>query len=260
MGDNMVDIHTHILPNIDDGSVSIEDTMEILKNAKEAGFKALVSTSHYIEGSYEADNEKKKELLNNIKMEAKNREIDIDLYIGNEVFITENIISLIEKNKIISINNSRYLLVELPRTGGLNGLQNCVFKLFSAGFTPIIAHPERYSFVQRDPNILLEFLDQGVLFQMNSGSLLGHYGKTAQKTARILLEHKMVQFIATDTHRSTNISYECIGDIKKQICKSLGKEYINILLNENPIKILKNEKLVCEEATKYKKGLFDFLK
>lgn len=255
----MIDIHTHLIPHVDDGSMNIEDSIGILKKAKAAGFDAIVATPHYIEGSYDSNMYRNIELLEQIKNEAKNKNIDIKLYLGNEVFITENIVKLIKEKKISSINNSRYILMELPFNDEVYNLQNCIFNLMNSGYIPIIAHPERYAFVKKDPNALIEYINQGVLFQCNSGSFIGHYGKTAQKTAEILLKHNMVHFIATDTHNSKSDNYSELFEVKAILNKLVGKTYTDLLMNKNPLQAIDNEDIYVEEPIFYKKkGLFGF--
>ncbi len=256
----MLDLHTHIIPGVDDGSKNMDETIEILKNAKLAGYSGVVATPHYIEGSYSTNNSDKMKYIKDIKTELKLQNIDLEIYTGNEVFITDTIENLLYYAKISSINNSKYILIELPMAGGSNGLQSCIFKVFSLGYIPIIAHPERYSFVQKDPNKLLDYIDQGVLFQLNSGSLFGHYGKTAEKTARILIKHNMVQFVATDTHSGKSSSYSQISDVCKLISKLTYVENVDILMNKNPNDVINNKKIIANEPIKYKKGLFQFFK
>ena len=256
----MVDIHTHIIPSVDDGSIDISDSINILRNAKKSGYTAIVATPHYIEGSYIANNKEKNKLIEAIRSEAKIQNIDIEIYLGNEIFITENIEKLLNYGKVSSINNSRYILIELPRSGGTYGLQSCIFNLFSLGYIPIIAHPERYSFVQKNPNQLIDYIEQGVLFQLNSGSLLGCYGKSAHKTSKILLKHNMIHFIATDTHSSKSSSYDQTAEVYKLVSKLVGVENANNLMTQNPINVINNGKIVISQPMEYNKGLFDFIK
>ena len=252
----MVDIHSHILPGVDDGSVDINDSINILRNAEKFGYTAVVATPHYIEGSYIANNKAKYKLIEVIKNEANRQNINIEIYFGNEVFVTENIKDLLYNDKVYSINNSRYILIELPRSEGTYGLQSCIFNLFSIGYIPIIAHPERYSFVQKNPNKLIDYIEQGVMFQLNSGSLLGCYGKSAQKTSKILLKHNMIHFIATDTHSSKSSSYAQTEEVYKLVSKLIGVKNTDRLMTQNPIDVIDNKKIIIGEPLEYKK-IFD---
>ena len=111
---NMIDFHTHIIPNIDDGSKSVEETFNLIKEAEKAGFEAIVSTSHYIEGYFETENSEKRIWINTLNEKLKEQNINVHLYLGNEIYITKNIIQLLENDKASSINNSNYVLFEMP--------------------------------------------------------------------------------------------------------------------------------------------------
>ena len=108
----MIDFHTHILPNIDDGSESVEETFNLIKEAKSVGFDSIISTSHYIEKYYEVGVKERCEWINALSEALKKESIDMNLYLGNEVYFSENIIQLLKENKIAKINNSRYMLFE----------------------------------------------------------------------------------------------------------------------------------------------------
>lgn len=254
----MVDIHTHIIPHVDDGAIDINESIEILKQAKQAGYDDIVATSHYIEGSYDANIDRRNELLLRIKNELKKQNIDIRLYLGNEIFITENIFKLINENKISTMNNTKYLLIELPRNSNVTNLQSYIFDLFNNGFVPIIAHPERYNFVKQNPNSLIQYIDQGALFQSNTRSLTGFYGKEAQKTVEILLECNMIDFLATDSHRANNTSYLEIPEVEKKLHKLIGIRQTIKLMDRNPRMMLNNEDITIEEPIEYRKRKFFF--
>ena len=124
----MKDLHSHILMGIDDGSKSLEESLEILKKAEQAGITDIVLTPHYIKNSkYDANNQKKKKLLNELSKEARALGINVKLYLGNEVFIDNDIIKLIASKKIAKINNTRYILIELPMSSELNNALEIFF-------------------------------------------------------------------------------------------------------------------------------------
>ena len=150
----MIDFHSHIIPNIDDGSQSIEDTICMLEEAKKVGFTDIISTSHYIEDYYEVDEKKRKEYIDNIQKEVEG----INIIIGSEIYVTHNIVNLINEKKASTINNTRYVLFELPMNSNVLYLKNVIFSLLENKFIPIIAHPERYSFIQKNPNWLIEYI------------------------------------------------------------------------------------------------------
>ena len=190
----MIDFHSHILPGIDDGSRSIEQTIRMLKEAKEAGFTKIISNSHYIEGYYESDEAERTELLNEVQKNISG----IELYLGNEIYITNNMINLIQNKKASTINNSKYVLFEFPLSAKSMNDKEVVYRLIENGFVPVIAHPERYSYVQDNPEYIEELAEMGALFQANYGSIIGMYGKKAEKTLKKLLKNDLIRFFGSD--------------------------------------------------------------
>ena len=226
----MIDFHSHILPNIDDGSKSIEESINLIEEAKKAGFTDIILTSHYLENYYEANNTERQDLLKQI---CENNNLDVKLYLGSEIFVTENIINLINERKASTINNSKYVLFELPMNNNVLYLKELIFRLIENNFIPIIAHPERYSYVKKNPNMLLELIEMGVLFQSNYASIIGYYGKDAQITVKKLLKNNMIHFLGTDVHRQNTI-YKKIPEILEKLEKLIGKEKLYELSNTNP--------------------------
>lgn len=231
----MIDFHTHILPGIDDGAQTEEQALAIIKQAKQAGFTGMVTTSHYLENHYEADERTRKRLLKKLQ-----EQVDMDLYLGNELYITRNIETLLKGKKVSTINQSKYLLMELPFNNQVMFLGDVVYQILSLGKVPIIAHPERYEYIQKNPEQVKELMEDGVLFQMNYGSIVGQYGKKAQKTAKYLLKHQCIHFLGSDTHKVNGI-YLKMDKILKKIEKIVGKEKLEELTRINPTCVIENE-------------------
>lgn len=234
----MIDFHSHILPGIDDGSRSIEQTIRMLKEAKEAGFTKIISTSHYIEGYYESDEAERTELLNEVQKNISG----IELYLGNEIYITNNMIDLIQNKQASTINNSKYVLFEFPLSAKSMNDKEVVYRLIENGFVPVIAHPERYSYVQDNPEYIEELAEMGALFQANYGSIIGMYGKKAEKTLKKLLKNDLIRFFGTDSHRIDQV-YTKMPKILKKLHKVLSDEEIEEFTVINPQKVLNNEEI-----------------
>lgn len=239
----MKDIHNHILFGIDDGSNSYQQSIEILKCLEERGVTDIVATPHYIMGTnYNSDNKKKLELLNKLQ-----KKTSINLYMGNEVYIDTDILEHIKNNQISTINNSRYLLVELPLNEKLECANEIVFELRNNGIVPILAHPERYHYLTIDD--LKKFIEQGCLLQGNIPSLLGKYGKNAKHNLELLLKKKMIHVLGTDTHSNFGIDIDkCLKLLKSMVDEEM---YLD-LLERNFTKIINNEKIVSYEIIDYK--------
>jgi len=174
----MKDFHTHLLYGIDDGSKTIEESIELLKESKKRGIDELILTPHYIENSkYNCNNSDKMDLFKKLKKRMKEENIDIKIYLGNEVFFTDNIIELIEKKEISTLNGSKYILFEFPMGPVYNNTSEVISTLVSNGYTPVLAHPERYKRFQEHPEIAKEYLRMGVQLQGNFTRLFVKYGK-----------------------------------------------------------------------------------
>lgn len=236
--DKIIDIHTHILPGIDDGSRNIEESIEIINYLYSVGITDIVLTSHYVcDTVYNYNQLVRVKLLNNLKEKLNNDKIH--LYLGNEVYLNDKIIDLLESHEISTINDTKYMLVELPLAGYLNNFQSILCDLNSYGIIPIIAHPERYQFIQKNKKRIRELLEFNCLLQCNIDSLTGKYGKRAKRIMKWLLKKDLVQFVATDTHYVSSDK-----ELKKaynKLEKLAGKDKYDELTYLNPNKLLNNQ-------------------
>ena len=236
----MIDIHSHIIPNVDDGARSVEETFNILKEAQEAGFTDVILTSHFLLNYYETN---AKELIfwkEKLQEVLKKQGTKINLHSGMEIYITNQMEELLENKKILTLANSRYMLIELPLATNVKYFDYVVYYLEAKGIKPIIAHPERYKCVQKDPDIVEEYIEKGCLIQCNYGSIVNLYGREAEKTIKTILKKNQVHFLGSDVHRE-NGTYLIILDAIKKIRKIIGENKINEITTINPKKILQNE-------------------
>lgn len=245
----MIDIHTHILPNIDDGSKSIEETFEIIKEAKKAGFDKIISTSHYMDGYYEVSKPEREVWLNAINENLEKQDIGIKLYLGNEIYMSENIIEFLKEEKATTLNDTNYVLFEMPLNAQPLNLYDIVYEMQEHKILPILAHPERYSFVQKQPELIYELIQKGVLMQANYGSVIGQYGTKAQIIVKRFLENNMIHFFGSDVHRKNTI-YPEIPKIIKELNDLVGTKKVEELTTVNPKMILENKRIEIEEPHK----------
>jgi len=245
----MIDLHAHILPNIDDGSRSIEETLQLVKEAQKVGFEAIISTSHYMEGYYETAVLEREVWINVIYQKLQEENIKMGLYLGNEIYLTENIITLLEEQKASTINDTSYILFEMPLNIEPLNVYNIVYEMLQNKLTPILAHPERYTFIQEEPQIVTELIEKGVLMQCNYASSIGYYGKKAQIIMKKLLQNNMVHFLGSDVHRAGTI-YPQMPQILEKIKQIIGKEKLEKLTTINPKILLKNKRIEIEEPNK----------
>ena len=225
----MVDIHCHILPNVDDGPIDIEESINMAKIAEANGIKVIIATPHYIEGEGYKNYLHNQEILNNLKSELLYRKNKIEIFLGNEVFITPSIIRLLDDDEITTINRTRYILIELPMLDIPAYVEQIIFDLKLKGLYPIFAHPERNLKIIENPNILYDFIKKGALTQLNLSSLQkGNKNKVSKYN--LSLRHAF------------EVMY-----------RYTSKKNLEKLLHENPRKVINNEKLTIDEPTKYKK-------
>ena len=237
----MKDIHSHLLAGIDDGCKDIGESLTLLKSASEQGITDLVLTPHYMEDTkYNANNEEKNKRFEELKEEAKKQGIEINLYLGNEVYITEKFLDLLEKKEIMTINNSKYVLLEFPLGNMLYNTKEIIYNLVVSGYVPILAHPERYRIFQRHPEHIDEYLRMGVLLQGNYKSLFGKYGSDAKKTLTYFIKNNKITFLASDCHHDKDYKIKKIKKKLKSITKSdnivedlLENNFNKVILNEN---------------------------
>ena len=247
----MIDLHTHILPNVDDGSKSVEETFNLIKEAESVGFDSIISTSHYIENYYESPVDERQEWINALSGALKKENINVKLYLGNEVYFSENIIKLLNENKIAKINNSKYMLFEFAINVKPINVYDVIYEMLQNKITPILAHPERYRFVQQDPSLIYELIENGVLMQANYASIIGWYGEKAEILAKKFLESDMISFLGSDVHRPNTI-YPKIPEILDKLKEIIGHKKLYELTTLNPEKVLQNDDIELSEPKEFK--------
>lgn len=242
----MIDLHCHILPGVDDGSRNIDETISLLKHALLAGFDTICFTPHYVEPEFLNTKEQNQQILNKIKTAIKQQNISINLLLGNEIFINDNIPELLENNTISTLANSNYVLIELPMYQELP--EQIVHKLLNnisdKGFNIVIAHPERYTYIQKNPKKLNDYFGENVIFQGNYASIIGAYGKDAQKTLKKLLKSKQIAYLSSDVHHISRCFFDDFDLIKKKLMKIVTSEYYEQLTEINPKLIIENKKIL----------------
>lgn len=235
----MIDLHCHIIFDTDDGAKTLENSINILKEAQAAGFTKICCTPHYIEPQYTKTRAENEEKLEIIKEKAKEEDINIELYLGNEIYITDNMKDLILEGKATTIAGTDFVLVELPITQKLLSAEEMIESLTFAGYTVILAHPERYTYAQKDLKYFDKFLEMGVLLQGNYESLIGKYGIGAEKALKKLLKKKEISLLSTDNHRE-NSTYTKMEKILKKLRHYAKDEYFDYITEACQKEILKN--------------------
>jgi protein-tyrosine phosphatase len=251
----MIDIHTHILHNCDDGSDSLELSIEQIKNMIDKGVTDIVLTPHYMNSYVQTDaiiiNKRFEELL------KITQNLEVNLHKGGEIFLNQGI-----DDKIISrelcIGDTSYVLVETNMGELTPDIYEILFNLVRKGLRPILAHPERYNYIMNEPEIAEDFLHKDIYLQVNAGSILGIYGKKIEKTAWFLIDNGFAHFVASDNHCKTD---EYILPLAIEVIRNKIDDYTADLLTQiNPQKMLNNEKIkyfYLEKQKVQKKGFFE---
>ncbi len=239
---SMTDIHTHILPGADDGAADIYETVEMARLAFETGTEVIVATPHCnIPG--EAPNYFGEEYLELFQQTKKTLEREVPglrLLAGMEVFATEDVPGLLAEGRICPINGSRYVLMEFDFEEEPDYACYILERVKEVRAKPVIAHAERYEFVQDDPDIIKYWLREGYEIQINKGSVMGRFGSRARHTAFRLLEDKLVTAVASDAH-GPHMRTTCLADAYDALMSRFPREYLDVLFRTNPLHICKGE-------------------
>ncbi|MDD6794037.1 MAG: capsular biosynthesis protein [Clostridiaceae bacterium] len=252
----MIDIHSHILPGIDDGSKSISVTLEMLRTAEKDGTKDIIATPHFCREYGELPFKEVKKLVGEFNKVARGEGINVNIHYGQEVYYSERMIDDYNQGIIGTIDDSRYMLLEFPMMEFEKEYLDIIYELQVKNIVPILAHPERYKFLKEKPSDINMLIDEGVLFQMNSGSITGKYGSQAKRTAHIFLENGIYNFIGSDAHnngsRNTVISDGVLEATKINKCYKK-------LFEDSALKLLNDELIDFRgQNIKEKKSLFSF--
>ena len=234
----MIDIHSHIIPGIDDGSKDIEMTINMLKKAELSGTTDIIATPHFMRGRFEVEYNEVLKKVDELRDISRKNNIDINIYAGQEVYYSKSILEYYNDKLIGTINNTKYMLIELPIVEfNIDEVINTIYELQIRGITPIIAHPERYKQFIKKPSMINTLIKEGMLFQLNAGSITGSFGKEVKKTANKYLENNIYSFMGSDAHRDRGRDTD-IREALNILERSQRKEFIN-----NGRLILENEEV-----------------
>ena len=245
----MYDLHTHILPGVDDGAPDLETALAMAKLALGRGVTHVAATPHY---DSIADWSAIQEKVGQFSAALKEVDIDINLVAGAELFMDYNLVELAKEQIPTYNNNGTYCLIELPMLEIPQYSEQVLFSFKVKGITPIIAHPERYHYVLDNPNLIYEWINNGYLIQMNAGSITGMFGEKVQQVSKILLEHQMVHILASDAHSTGRRSF-ILDEGIRAVEKIIGLQDANSFVYQKPRMIIAGELFDVPEPVLYKK-------
>lgn len=245
----MIDLHTHILPQVDDGAEDLEMALAMGRYGLEQGLTKIAATPHFYQIP---DWELIKKKVAELQKEFDAAQISLEIIPGAELFIDLDIMDMAAHQIPTYANMGKFCLIELPLQQIPIYTEQVIFSLQTKGITPIIAHPERYAPVVADPNVLLPWIRQGCLIQVNAGSILGRFGSKIRETAEIMLTHQMVHLVGSDGHRlerrQLNLA-ACLPDLTA----IAGQELAQQLVTTNPGAILAGTFQAVKEPIEYRK-------
>lgn len=241
----MIDIHSHILPGVDDGARSLEEALIMAEMAAKSGVRVITATPHanQPDGFENYDSEELTNIYMKLKEAIAEEGIPIQLVRGMEVFGTIDVSKAIREKRVRSLNGTRYVLVEFAFNSAPESIEARLRSVLRRGMVPVIAHPERYYCVQDDPNYLYKWRTLGALAQLNKASVFGRFGSMTKKTAKLILDHHMVNCVASDAHGIQSRTTD-MREIKEYLEKNYSERMAMRLLRTNPENILMNRQVI----------------
>lgn len=256
----MIDLHTHILPELDDGADSIEEALSMARIAVEDGITALVATPHVIDGLFSNSKEKIHGAVERLDQRLKEDSIPLELLPGAEYNLEPDLAERLSRGELLTLNNTgRYLLVELPATLVPHYTDRVLYELQLQGITPILAHPERNIEFSREPSRLAEMVSKGILVQVTAGSITGSFGREIKNLAHLFLKSGCAHFIASDAHSSTG-RIPKISSAMKEIENVLGPDMADELAVDNPRRAIEGQRIRIREPQEIRPARGGFLK
>ncbi len=242
----MIDIHSHILPGLDDGSKNMEETLGMVRQLHEAGFKTLIATPHVLEGRDYLSAGEILATTDQVRERVVEAGIPVEILPGAENYIFPDLAKWVSAGKLLTLGNTgKCILVELPMLEIPHYTEQVFFELQVLGITPVLAHPERNKGLADQPERILEWAKKGILFQLNLRSISGHYGPQARQLAETLLRSDLIHVVGSDAHRVSRSESSYLEGLRR-IEEIVGGDRYRELTRRNPQLILEGEFLQGE--------------
>lgn len=228
-----IDIHSHILPGMDDGSQDMEETLEMLRIAQEEGITHIIATPHYKSGRFRADAANLRNVLDEVRQRAREQGIHIKLYAGNEIYYHSDLEERLESGRLCTMNGTDYVLVEFSPFEDYLYIRNAVYNLLGMGYVPILAHVERYACLCKKREHVRELKSMGCAIQVNAGSIIGDTGWKAARFVKRLLKEELVDYLGTDAHDSNGRRRPAMAKCAAYLKHKCSRTYADALLYGN---------------------------
>jgi len=228
------DMHSHLIPAVDDGSRDEGESLALIRGMLELGFEKLITTPHVMQDMYPNNPQTigmgYDEIIRNIPAGEKEKINTTTLRTGAEYFLDDHVLTLMENNEPLMTIKDKMVLVEISFASPPLGLKEMIFDLQIKGYQPILAHPERYTFYHRTPSTYRDLKDTGVLFQSNLLSFSGYYGGSVKNAAEFLANENLLDLLGTDLHHERHLAHLQELPFTNALQKAVGKGLMNSTL------------------------------
>lgn len=249
----MIDIHCHILPRIDDGAQTIEDSLDMAKEAVREGISSIIATPHH-NPSYRNTKDEIIEAVIELNNSLKEASIPLEILPGQEVRIYGEIVEGLNNGEILSLSHSQYMFIEFPSNHVPRYAEKLLFDIQLQGLIPIIVHPERNKQLMEQPDLLYQFVEKGALTQVTASSLCGYFGKNIKKFSEQLIEFNLTHFIASDAHNLKNRTFK-MAEALDLVDSKYGPDMV-YLFKENAELLVENSNIMKELPERIKRKKF----
>ena len=244
----MIDIHSHILPQLDDGARSLEEAIEMAEIAAADGITRMVATPHMFNGI--SQNASPTEILQRVADLQKAVGAMVEILPGNEVHVCPDMVDQVAMNHATKINHKNHVLVEFPQLMIPTAVEEMFRGLQLLSVYPILVHPERNVEIQNHPSIAADFIELGVLIQITAMSVTGEFGPAARTCAHTLLKHNCVHFIATDAHRSRR-RRPVLSKARDVAAELVGQDRSRRLVEDHPLAVIEGRRISVEPTVPF---------
>jgi protein-tyrosine phosphatase len=254
----MIDLHCHILPNVDDGAKDLAESVEMAKQAVRQGIKTIIATPHHRNEKYENHGQTIFRQVEEFNRVLESENLDLKVLPGQETRIFGEIVEGLVSGEILPLNQGKYVFVELPSGHVPRYTGQLLFDIQLKGFVPVIVHPERNQEIVENPEVLYQLVKKGALTQVTASSISGHFGKSIKKFSLQLIEANLTHFVASDAHNTSSRGFKMV-EAYDAIAKNFGIEAV-YMFRENAELVVQGKSVYREAPERVKRkrilGLF----
>ncbi len=249
----MIDLHSHILPGLDDGAEDWEESINMARSAANDGIQGMVCTPHWVIGVYENTRPIILQQVATFREKLRDHNISLKVYPGSELRLDPSLLQKIKQREILTLNDGgQYALIELPEVVMSEHLETFLWDMIAHGITPIIGHPERNSFVQSHPEKLSNWIEMGTMIQITASSLLGYFGRRTMEFTKMMLDHQLVHIMATDSHGMRTRSPQ-LSKAARMLEEIVGKVEAHKMTLETPKRIVSGKRVNLDSPLPFQK-------